>query len=64
MKRLGAANVVWRVDESGRALPEPVRTGKPMIALAVTKDALYFGTSDGEIAKLAKPLARTQEALP
>lgn len=61
---LGPANVVWRVDESGRALPEPVRTGKPMIALAVTKDALYFGTSDGEVAKLAKPLARTQEALP
>lgn len=58
------SNVVWRVDESGRSLPEPVLTGKPMIALAVNKDALYFGTSDGQVAKLAKPLARPKDPLP
>ena len=61
---LAGVNVVWRVDESGGSLPEPVHTGKPMIALAVNEDALYFGTSDGEVAKLAKPLARTKDPLP
>ncbi len=53
----GASSVVWRVDEAGGSLPEPVLEGKPMSALAVSKDALYFGTRDGEVAKLAKPLA-------
>lgn len=56
--------VVWRVEKSGQSLPEVALRGWGVNRLAVTKEALYFGTDDGKVAKVAKPLPRTKDPLP
>jgi hypothetical protein len=56
---------VFRVDKRGIALPEEILSGWRPVKLTATRDAIYFTTADGKVAKLARPLpvvAKTPDA--
>jgi hypothetical protein len=58
----GAPGAIVRVDKRGIALAENILSGWSAIVLTASEQAIYFTTTDGKVAKLARPLPAVAKA--